>query len=344
MNTQIFKILIVQTAYPGDVILTTPMAQILKEKLQQVEVSFLVTPTTRELLENNPFVDHIICYDKHGKERWPWSLLKLAKRLKKMNFDLALLPHRSWRSALLTFFSHIPVRVGFDRSPATILYTQQVPYATQRHEVERNLTLLSVLGIGATQGVAPRIFPTDEDKILVDQLFQQYQIQDAIALAPGSVWPTKRWLSERFAALAKQLRQEGHSIVLIGGVNDQKIGKEIEIECKGQVINLISRLNLRQSAEAIRRCRVLVSNDSAPAHLGAAMDTPVVAIFGPTVPSFGFSPYGKEKHRIVEKKLLCRPCSNHGSKKCPIRTFECMNEITVDMVYEAVQDVLINEQ
>ena len=342
MNNQILKILIVQTAYPGDVILTTPMVQVLKEKLRQVEISFLAIPRTVELLENNPFVDHIICYDKHGRGKWPWSLWWFSKRLKKMDFDLALLPHRSWRSALLTFFARIPLRVGFDRSPAAILYTQRIPYLTQRHEVERNLALLSVLGISAAKPVPPQIFPTEEDKAQVDQFFQQHQLGDvkgAVALAPGSVWPTKRWFSDRFAALAKQLAENGHPIVLIGGPGDQEIGKEIETECKGQVINLIGYLNLRQSAETIRRCRALVSNDSAPAHLGAAVGTPVVAIFGPTVPAFGFYPYG-EGHRVIERTLPCRPCSSHGGKKCPTQTFECMTEITVDEVYQAVQDVL----
>ena len=162
-----------------------------------------------------------------------------------------------------------------------------------------------------------------------------------IAIAPGTIWNTKRWLKEQFAALARMLYQKGYAIVLIGGPEDLVLCGQIqELAGDAKIVNASGRLPLLQSAELLRRCRLLVSNDSAPMHLGVAMRTPVVAIFGATVPAFGFAPYGAHDVIVETLGLPCRPCSIHGGEKCPIKTFVCMNNITAERVCEEAMKIL----
>ncbi len=159
-----------------------------------------------------------------------------------------------------------------------------------------------------------------------------------IAIAPGSVWNTKRWLPERFAGLADALLSAGMRVAFIGGRDDLALCKEIAAMVRaGDVAIAAGAFSILQSAELIRRCETLVTNDSAPLHLAVAMRTRVVAVFGATVPAFGFDPYG-ERDRVFETMgLSCRPCSIHGGDVCPIRTFDCMKRISVGDVLEAVR-------
>jgi len=331
----------VQTAFIGDVILTTPLARVLKQWNPAIHLSFLVIPATQELLQHNPFVDEILRYDKRGRERGLLALGRLIGRLRRLAYETALLPHRSFRTALIALGAHIPIRIGFKREWASLFYTHRIPYRLGIHEVQRNLSLLAPLGIRSPDWVKPDIFPTQEDWRVVTKVLGlgEGNPEPPVALAPGSIWATKRWPKERFAQLARLLTREGHRVVCIGGQEDMALCEEICQAAGMGVVNLAGRLSLRQSAALIARCRLLISNDSAPVHMAVAMNTPVLALFGPTVPHFGFYPYG-ERNRILERSLPCRPCSPHGGDKCPLGTFDCMRGITVDEVLENVRQML----
>jgi heptosyltransferase-2 len=184
------------------------------------------------------------------------------------------------------------------------------------------------------------VYPDADDRASVDGLIQDHRAlgpdfdsRQMIALAPGSVWRTKRWPRERYEELGRLLVSDGFSLVLIGGPEDRELCASIsEGVSEERTINAAGRLSLLQSAELIRRCRVIVSNDSAPMHLAGAVQTPVVAMFGPTVPEFGFAPKGDRDVVLGISNLSCRPCSIHGGEKCPIRTFDCMVRLTADVV------------
>ncbi|MCK5734760.1 MAG: glycosyltransferase family 9 protein, partial [Candidatus Latescibacteria bacterium] len=156
------NILIIQTAFIGDVVLTTPLIRATKAAFPKARVSVLVIPSTANVLGNNPYLDETIRYDKKGKDRGFFDLLRLTRALKARSFDIALLPHRSLRSAALARIARIPRRIGFDLSPASFLYTDVVPYRHKAHEVERNLDLLHALGVEA-ELIAPQIFPNEAD-------------------------------------------------------------------------------------------------------------------------------------------------------------------------------------
>jgi heptosyltransferase-2 len=161
-----------------------------------------------------------------------------------------------------------------------------------------------------------------------------------VAIAPGSVWNTKRWPKEHFITLAKMLMDDGISIILIGGRDDLALCSEIRNALGGNAVNAAGMLTLLQSSELIQRCVVLVSNDSAPVHLAAGVRTPVVAIFGATAPHFGFAPRGANDLVVEIDGLSCRPCAIHGGKRCPIKTFVCMNDLKPELVFTKVKMVI----
>jgi len=339
VQSQLNKILILQTAFIGDAILATPLAEAVHRLFAPCEVHFLAIPAVANVLELNPNIQRVVKFDKRGEQRGLVGLWQLSRELRREKYDLALVPHRSLRSALLVRLAGISQRIGFDRSTGAFLFTHKVAYQ-EKHEVERNLDLLRPIG-EVPPRLRPRVFWNSADVQRVDQLAGRARIdRRCIAIAPGSVWATKRWLPDRFAALAKTLIAEMDAAVfLIGGREDRELCNRIESSTGEDCINTAGELSLRQSAALLDRCEVLITNDSAPAHLAAATRCQVVTIFGPTVPGFGFSPFG-EGHAVIEKDLPCRPCGRHGPQICPLGTHECMVNIETGEVVAKVKSLL----
>ncbi len=340
------KIVIFQTAFLGDVILTLPVAQALRRAFPHVRIDLVTTPQAAPLALHHPAIDNVIPFDKKKSQRGMFGMLDLAHRLRKNNYDVAIVPHRSLRSALIVRMSGIPMRIGFASSAGRWFFTHRIPYVPSRHEVERNLSLLSALDVMTAEKEIPAVYPDAQEVKAVEKFLFEQEIlspERCIALAPGSVWNTKRWLPEHFAALAHVLAYEGWTVFLTGGKEDAGLCASIAAEADHKnVFVTAGNFTLLESADLLRRCKALVTNDSAPLHLGVAIGIPVVAIFGATVPEFGFAPYG-DHHAVVEiKGLACRPCGIHGGRVCPISTFDCMKRIDVPTVLAAIHKV-VNE-
>ena len=322
----------------GDLVLSTPLFEAARTRLGADRVGAVVRPETANLLRNNPHVDDIVIYDKKGGEKGLPALIRLARRLRGSAYDAALIPHRSFRSALLGYLSGIPVRVGFDRSAGKLLLTDRVSYLPT-HEVERNLSLLASWEVD-TEGIHPALYPDEGDRKRVDTLMRDSGILPAepiCGVSPGSVWATKRWPAGRYAELIRRLSEAyGYRSVLFGSSKDRPLCTEISAEAGVDPLNAAGQLTLLQSAALAARCSAMVSNDTGMGHVAAAMNVPIVAVFGPTIPAFGFVPYGRPDHQVVETSLDCRPCSSHGGEHCPIGTHDCMRGIAVDRVMEAV--------
>jgi heptosyltransferase II len=338
------KIVIFQTAFLGDVILTLPVAQALRRAYPHASIDLVTTPQAAVLAQNHPAIDTVITYDKKKSQKGLRGIVEMIKTLRRRSYDIAVVPHRSLRSALIIRLSGIPMRIGFTSSSGRFFLTHRIPYVASRHEVERNLSLLSALNIVAAEKEIPVVYPNANDAKVVEKFLFEQEIlapERCIALAPGSVWNTKRWLPERFTGLAHALANDGWTVFLMGGREDAELCTSIATEAGHKNIFLTAgKFSLLESAELLRRCKVLVSNDSAPLHLSVAVGTPVVAIFGATVPEFGFAPYG-DNHAIVEiKGLACRPCGIHGGHECPIGTFDCMKRIDVNEVLAAIHKVV----
>jgi heptosyltransferase II len=338
------NILVVQTAFIGDVILTLPLVQACRKLFPSAQIDLILTPAAAQLCAQHPDIRKVISYDKRGNDRGISRLLALSRQIRQERYDLALVPHRSLRSAALVTLSKIPVRIGFDRSAGRWLLTGTVKYSHTSHEIDRNLSLLKPLTDSAVNRELPRLFPSEAQEKRVDRLVVEMEVArpaSLVAIAPGTVWNTKRWLKEGFSSLAVNLDESGYEVVLVGSPEDRAMCEEIRIlSGSSHVYNAAGMLSLLESAELIRRCNVLICNDSAPMHMAAAVGTPVVAIFGATVPAFGFGPSGPRDVVVETQGLSCRPCSIHGGAKCPIKTFDCMKNISYTRVFQTVSKVL----
>jgi heptosyltransferase-2 len=319
--------LVIQTAFLGDVVLTTPLLSALAERHGPVDV--VTTPGAATLLEGHPAVHRVIRYDKKGRDRGLAGLRRIAAELRTRRYSRAYLPHRSWRSAALALLARVPERTGFADSAAAITYTTRVPRARAGHEVERLLALA-----GERAGAAPPVsLGLDaEDHAAADRWLAEHAVPAGFtAVAPGSIWGTKRW--PYYPAFAASV--EG-PLVVIGGREDAEVAGEIVAAAPGRAWSAAGALSLRGSAALIRRARTLVTNDSAPLHLATAVGTPVVAIFGPTAPELGFGPRDERSLALGHSGLRCRPCSAHGPAVCPLGHHRCMRELPVATVLEAV--------
>jgi heptosyltransferase-2 len=320
--------LVIQTSFLGDMVLTTPL---LSHLARSGEVDVVGTPAATAMLANHPAVRRAISYDKRGADRGMGGFWKLAMRLRREGYARVYLAQGSMRSAGLALVAGIPERVGFDTSAGRSLYTTRVPYIENDHHAKR---LLALAG-GTADDLRPSLFPGEPERNAVDQLLAG-RSGPFIGVAPGSVWPTKRWPS--YDVLARALGKRG-TIVVIGSRDDHELAAEILNGAGDRGVDATGRLSLLASAELIRRCDVLVTNDSAPQHLASAMNTPTVTIFGPTVPEFGFGPLAERAATVGLESLACRPCDRHGPVSCPLRHWKCMRELTVERVMTAVEAV-----
>lgn len=342
-DNRIRRIVVIQTAYIGDVILTEPLIRQCAALFPDAEIDVIVRPQAAELLETHPAVERVIVFDKHGAQAGLSGLLRLGRSLQRRCYDLALLPHRSLRSGLLARLAKIPRRIGFNRGGGRILHSKVVHYPCG-HEVQRNLALLSHFGT-ANGEVKPAVFTTSADEARAVEIIRYVQQSmperkaAIIAIAPGSRWATKRWPENYFAALIRRFTHTtANKIVLIGGKEDHPLCERITAAAEGACRNLAGKLHLRESVAFLRHCALLVTNDSAPTHLGVAAGCRVITIFGATVPAFGFYPNGPGD-RIVETnlRLPCRPCGVHGGKRCPQGHFQCMRSIDPEQVFRLIE-------
>jgi heptosyltransferase-2 len=329
-------ILVVQTAFLGDVVLTLPVVQTLRELRPGIGVDMLVTPRAAAAIAGHPDIREVILYDKRGADSGAGGFFRILREVRRRGYACALIPHRSVRSALLARMAGIPVRAGFDTSAGRFLFTVKIPYRREAHEIERNLTLLGAIGVGAPPVRPARLYPSAADSGAVDAFLGPAGTGSGmpmIVIAPGTLWNTKRWPAERYSELARALLEQGYRVVLVGGPDDAPLCGTIGAGLEGRgMLNACGRFTVLGSAELMRRAAVVVCNDSAPLHLAGGVGTPVLAIFGATVPSFGFGPIGPGDGIVETSGLPCRPCSIHGGDRCPIGTFECMTSITAPMV------------
>lgn len=333
--------LVIQTSFIGDTVLTTPL---LVQLANRGPVDVVTTPLSATLLAGHPAVREVIEYDKRGADAGVRGFLRMARRIRAGRYEVAFLAQGSMRSAALAFVARIPQRIGFSTSGGSWLYTRRVPYRDDLHHAARLLQLARPNGREpSADELRPTLAPGPAERTMVDQLLREHGVApgDAlVALAPGSVWATKRW--PYYAQLAGTLSGMAH-VVIVGGPEDAPLAAEIR-ETVSSAIDATGRLSLLASAELLRRCAILVTNDSAPEHLASAVDTPTVALFGPTVPDFGFGPLASRATVLGLDDLPCRPCDRHGPARCPLGHHRCMRDLAPELVAERVRALLSNRE
>ncbi len=323
------KILLIQTAFIGDVILATALVEKLHRQFSETAIDFLLRKGNESLLQNNPHLNQIIIWDK--KKQKTRNLFRMLSQIRQERYDAVINLQRFFSTGMLTALSGAKERIGFDKNPWAFGFTRKVShqFGTDEnfiHEIDRNLSLIAHLT--DTQRERPKLYPSEKDFATVP-INQKY-----ICIAPTSVWYTKQLPPERWLALMEKLPQDW-TVYLLGGPTDKAACEAIlQQSVHPNGVNTAGQLSFLQSAALMSKAIMNYVNDSAPLHMASAMNAPVTAIFCSTVPRFGFTPLS-EKSWIVETKgqLDCKPCGLHGYKTCPLGHFRCSHIEAEELVY-----------
>jgi len=316
------RILIIQTAFLGDVILATPVVSELKKIYPNSQIDFLVKKGNESLLSNSPHLHSVLLFDKkNGK--WK-SMMRLILQFRKTKYDLVINLHRFGSSGILAGLSKGKKRYGFKKNPFSFLYTKKFGHTIGdgTHEVERNLSIIKEFG--ASKLIRPELFPSSADKTKV----ASFKIGNYYCLAPASVWFTKQLPQHKWIELINSLPADA-TVYLLGAPGDKELCQTIIEKSNNKYSNnLCGELSLLQSAELMRTANRNYVNDSGPLHLASSVNARVTTFFCSTVPDFGFGPLSEDSEIKEVKDLDCRPCGLHGHKECPKGHFKC-GEITV---------------
>jgi len=325
--------LVIQTAFLGDVVLTTPLIAVLAKR---GPVDVVTTPAAAGLLANNPHIREVIPYDKGGADSGLFGFLRMTRRLRSAQYGAAYIAQASLRSGALAAAAGIPTRTGFATASGRAFYTQRVAPPEGLHASARLLRLAN----GDARPGQLSLFPGISERAAVDRLLALHEAHgDAplVALAPASIWATKRW--PYYPDLARLLAVRAR-VVVLGSTDDAPLAREVCKSAGAAAVNAAGALSLLASAELVRRCRVLVTNDSAPQHLASAMGTPTITVFGPTVPEFGYGPLAPQSESVGVDGLSCRPCDRHGPMRCPKGHWRCMLELAPERIAARVEHIL----
>lgn len=317
------NILVIQTAFIGDAILASSVAETLHGAFPEAQISMLVRKGHESLFSDHPFIKEVLTWDKkQGKLR---HLLSLLRQVRSRRFDCVINCHRYLSSGLVTAFSGARHTAGFKENPLSFLFnhTARHTIGDGAHEIQRYQRLLKDLAPG--EAANPKLYPTNTDL----EKISPFVTTDYVCMAPASVWFTKQLPEQKWVELCN-LQPATTIIYLLGGPEDDGICKRIKNAALHSGIHVMAgRFSFLQSAALMRSARMNYVNDSAPLHLASSVDAPVRAFFCSTVPAFGFGPLSKNSMALGVEDLPCRPCGIHGYKACPLGHFKCGRLIEV---------------
>ena len=333
------KILIIHTAFIGDIVLSTPLIQKLKDLYPKSKIDYLTLPTNQSVLYNNPNLNEIILYDKKGKDKGIKGFLKVLKILKQKKYDYAVIPHRFIKSILLAKLAKISDIVGFDVATGSSLLDKKVHYDMKKHEVERLLNLVEYEG----EKIPVRIYPAKENFVKIEKMLKNSgytgkKEQKLILVAPGSQRPEKMWPIEKYREVIQKLKKNENYFI---GITGSKSEKELPLnfEKDKNVIDFRGEISLVEFGALISKADVVVGNDSSPIHIASGFEKPfVIGIFGPGKRSLGFFPWTEksnviEDNEFYENNIVTIPKKQHKYKK---DYYKGIPLISTDRVYEEI--------
>ena len=322
------KILVIQTAFIGDVVLATALIENLHQQWPDVKMDILVRKGNESLFESHPFLNQVLVWDKKNNKYHHW--VGLLFKIRSNHYDVVINAQRFAATGAWTALSGAKIKIGFDKNPFSFLFTNSVEHQfleKGHHEIDRNHQLLSCLF--EAKVAMPKLYPTASDELAVSS----YQQTPYLCIAPASVWFTKQFPLEKWVDLINQIPFKD-PIYLIGGPGDKLLCDQIlqKINRKS-VVNLAGRLSFLASAALQKKAVLNYVNDSAPMHFASAVNAPVVAVYCSTLPNFGFGPLSDQSFIVqTNEALACRPCGIHGKKQCPLKHFDCAKTIKMDQL------------
>lgn len=335
------KILFIQTAFLGDAILTLPAIQKLKESNPDSSIDVLCIPATKTIFNNSSVINETIVFDKKQKQKSIINTIKFANFLRLKNYDRIYSSHRSYRTALLVLLSQVRETYGFDNSAWMHVYRNLIKYRTDRHEVQRNLDLIGFDYDVADWKIKPELSVSTEIINKIESFSTQHRLANRfIAVAPGSVWNTKKYPVEYFEIVINHFVGKNTAVVLIGGEKDKELCGTLAGKFLNKVIDASGLFSVVESIEILKRARLLITNDSAPTHMGMAADIKVLTIYCSTIKDFGFFPFNTKSVYLSYDNLKCKPCGIHGYDYCPIKTFECARKLLPEQVIAKAEEMI----
>jgi heptosyltransferase-2 len=344
------KILIIQTAFLGDVVLATSLIEEVHKNYSNAQIHFLVRQGAENLVQYNPHISKVWIWNK--KKNKFLNLFKLIKSIRSEKYDAVLNIQRYFSSGLLTAFSDAQCTIGFKSNPLSFLFSKSIDHQVPMfdevskkflHEVQRNFLLLQAL-LDNFEKKIPMPLAID----LKPKLYFGHQAlnaesmdekRDYVVIAPASIWFTKQWPKDQWIQLIQKIPEE-ISVFLVGAQDDFKLCQDILLASKkSRIVNTCGKLNLLQTALLMKNAKRVLCNDSAPSHLASAVNAPQTVIFCSTVVEFGFGPLSDKSKVVSVDNLNCRPCGIHGHKQCPKEHFKCAREIDQEVVLRSILSI-----
>jgi heptosyltransferase-2 len=321
------RFLIIQTAFAGDVILSTSLLEKLHESDPDSQIDLLVRKGNESLLKNHPYISKLLVWDK--KKNKYKNLLKTLGEIRENKYDIVINLQRFTSTGFLTMFSGAKEKIGFNKNPLSIFFTQRIKHSIKNglHEIDRNQKMISA--ITGNVPSRPRLYPSEKDFLSVQKL----KTNNYITIAPVSAWQTKTLPYYKWMELinAYNVKKAGIQFYLIGSKEESATAEIIRIQTGiPNITNLCGSLSFLESAALMKDAEMNFVNDSAPLHLAGAINAPVTVVYCSTVPEFGFGPLS-DVSSIVETRLAlsCRPCGLHGYRRCPLTHFNCAHSIDI---------------
>lgn len=328
------KILIIQSAFIGDVVLATALIEKLRAYYPDAEIHFLLRNGNQGLLAGHPAIQKIWVWDK--KQFKYINLMQLLFSIRRERFDLLVNCQRFAASGFLTAFSAAKIKAGYAKNPFSFLFTEKFPHVIGGigdkeflHETARNQQLIA--RITDAVPALPRLYPATADFDSV----KKYKSECYVTICPASVWFTKQLPTVKWVELIAEIPST-HTIYLLGGSGDRKLCDDIRRSSPGgNICNLAGELTFLQTAALMKDAAMNYVNDSAPLHFASAVNAKVTAVFCSTIPQFGFGPLSTVSHVLEINDILpCRPCGLHGLSHCPEKHFQCAAAIRMQTFLE----------
>lgn len=326
------KFLIIRFSSIGDIVLTTPVIRCLKKQVPDAEVHFLTKSSFLPVVEHNPYIDkiHLLAHS--------WELM--IEELKTENYDYIIDLHHNTKTLRVKSALKVKSYSFYKLNIEKYIYTSvKLNILPKVHIVDRYLKTVESFGV-KNDGEGLDYFIAKEEETKREDIPASHSA-GYVACVIGAAMGTKQWPVHKWKEFCRQLN---HPVILLGGPEDVSAGNEIAAVDDIKVYNACGKFKLNESADLVRKAKLVVSNDTGLMHIAAAYKKPIISLWGNTVPSFGMTPHygsGMVPNTIVQvNKLWCRPCSKIGYKKCPLGHFKCMEKIEVEQVLQIVQQSL----
>ena len=336
------RILVRGPNWLGDAVMCEPALRGLRRLFPDAQIALLVKPAVADLFAGHPALTRVLTYDTRGRHAGLSGKWALSGQLRRQGFDLAVLFQNAFEAAFLTFLAGVPRRYGYATDGRSLLLSDPIAVPDRRtlvHQVRYYWDLLRPLGLTGDPPTPELVVFPEEEQAMAGRFAQGglTATDVVIGINPGSTYgEAKRWLPERFAEVTERLchtifesRKQQVSVVIFGAKGEERLGHEIAARLPSRSLVLSGATTIRELMAAVKRCAMLLTNDTGPMHIASAFQVPVVAIFGPT-DWRTTSPFGSA-HAIVRQPVDCAPCL---LRECPI-DHRCMTRVSVDQVYEA---------